>query len=511
MKDLPENPLNATPQTPEGRQEALEQPHGLDSRILRSSAWVALSYGGRNVLTMLSTLLLARLLVPHDFGVVALASTFVLILEHVQSSGLAASIVYRRTDVERAAATALVFAAVAGAGLCVANFAAAPLVARLFHVPEAAHVMQAMSLLFVIRGLGTGAGAILERNLDFRTRAKGELAAGATQVTVSIALAVTGAGVWSLVVGQLAAAAVQSAAFWLLAPWRPHPRHASWGMLREMMRYGRFISAGSILGLINETIDNMFVARLLGARALGFYAMTFRLADFPTGVIGHVVGRVMFPAYSSVQEDLPAFRRAFVQNLQRVALLVLPIAVTLGIAARPLVLGLLGEKWLPTVAPMRILAVYTVVRGFASCAGPLFQALGRPQFVFFWSIPHTVVVVPALFLLVPPLGLKGAALSMVAAFTASGLPAFVHALRLLDLGPAHLGRHLARPVACSAILAAGLALLLPVVRAMPQIPGLIFVLASGALIYVAAAAIIARATWVPMWVGLRRSGNQVAQ
>ena len=482
----------------------------LDSKILRSSGWVAVSYGGRSVLTMLATLVLARLLVPHDFGVVAFASTFVLILEHVQASGLAAAIVYRRDDVRRAAGTALVFATLTGVLLSVVNFFLAGPITRLFHVPDAKHVMQALSVLFIIRGIAAGSGAILERNLDFKGRAAGELGAGITQVTLSVSLAVAGAGVWSLVAGQIGAALVQSLAFWLLTPWRPNPRYASWSMLRQMMGYGRFVSASGILGLINETIDNMFVARLLGAQQLGYYAITFRLADFPTGVVGYVVGRVMFPAYSLVQEDMDAFRRAFVQNMQRVALLVLPIAVTLLVAAKPVILGLLGEKWLPTVGPMRILALYTVIRGFASCAGPVFAALGRPQLILFWSVPHTLVAVPALFLLIPRIGLNGAALAMVVAFAASGVPALAHAVRLLHLSRSTLARDLARPVACSGILAVGLAGLLPVVDGLPYVAGFLLVVVGGAALYVAAAAIVARATWTPMLLSLRGSRNEAA-
>jgi O-antigen/teichoic acid export membrane protein len=492
------------------RRAVASDAEAFDGKILRSSGWIALSYGVRNILSIGATLVLARILVPHDFGVVALASTFVLILEHIQASGLAASIVYRRGDVERAAGTALVFATLSGLALCVVNFFLAPVVARVFHIPEAEHVMQALSALFVIRGLATGSGALLERDLDFRSRAKGELGAGITQFVVSIGFAVAGAGVWSLVAGQLAAAFVQSAAFWLLAPWHPSPRYASWTMLREMMRYGRFVSASGIVGLVNETLDNMFVARLLGARALGFYAITFRLADFPTGVVGYMVGRVMFPAYSLLQDDRDAVRRVFMQNLQRVALLVLPIAVTFAIAAKPIVLGLLGEKWLPIVEPMRILAAYTVVRGFAACAGALFQALGRPQLVLMWSMPHTFVVVPTLLVLVPRFGLNGAAISMVIAFAASGVPALTHTMRLLDIGFRQLRHDLLRPVACSAILAVGLLLLLPVADRLPPVAGLVLISVCGTLLYVAAAAVVARPTWRPMWVSLRGSRNQAA-
>jgi O-antigen/teichoic acid export membrane protein len=448
---------------------------------------------------------LARILTPQDFGVVALVSTFVLLLSHIQASGLGGSLVYRRTDVKEAAGTALVFSALTGICLFGVSFAAAPLIAHLFHLPQATSVMRVMGLIFILGGISTAPAAILEREFDFRSRAKAELLSGVAQVGVSVGLAFSGAGVWSLVVGLLAGSAVQSAVFWLLVRWRPSPALASWSVFRDMVRYGRYVSAGGILGLINGTIDNMFIARLLNARALGIYAITFRLADFPTGVIGYVVGRVMFPAYSAVQDDMAALRRAFVQNLQRVALMVLPVAVTLAVAARPIVLGLLGEKWLAAVTPLRVLAGYTVVRGFASCAGPLFQALGRPQLVPLWMIPHTVVVVPALVVLAPRYGLTGAAFAMLAGFSAAGIPAFIHAAKLLDLGVSYLARALAAAVACSAVLGAALILILVTVADMSDVFALFAVAITAALTYAVAAATIGRALWTPILLNLRGS------
>ena len=214
--------------------------------------------------------------------------------------------------------------------------------------------------------------------MNFRTRAMGELSAGFVQLGVSVGLAVAGFGVWALVVGQLTASVAQSAILWALAPWRPNPRDASFHVLRELLRYGRFVSLGNILGLINRTLDNFVVGRVLGASALGVYSLAYRLGDFPTAVVGYAVGRVMFPAYSRLQDDLAAFRNAFVQNMERVALLALPTSVVMFVYAEPIVSVLLGHKWLGAVTPLRILAVYTVLRSFVSPTGAVFQGAGGP-------------------------------------------------------------------------------------------------------------------------------------
>jgi PST family polysaccharide transporter len=172
-----------------------------------------------------------------------------------------------------------------------------------------------------------------------------ELTGALGQAGVSLGLAFTGFGVWSIVFGQIAGSALQSGLAWAVAPFHPDPRKASWSLLRELVRYGRYVSATNILNIANNTADNVTIGRVLGATSLGFYAVAFRLADFPNTVISHIVGRVMFPIYSLLQNELVRFRRAYIQNLQRIAVLALPVSVTLLVCAEPIVLGLFGQKW----------------------------------------------------------------------------------------------------------------------------------------------------------------------
>jgi PST family polysaccharide transporter/lipopolysaccharide exporter len=296
---------------------------------------------------------------------------------------------------------------------------------------------------------------------------------------------------------------VQVALLWWLVPWRPRLRDASLKVLRELLRYGRFVSAGIILGIVNDSVDKVIVGRLLGTKPLGIYSVTYRLADLPTSVIGYVVGRVMLPAYASVQGDRTLFRRAFVQNLQRVALLSLPVGVGLAVGAEPLVRGLLGERWLPVVTPLRILAGYSIVRSFASCAGPPFQALGKPHLVPLFALPQTLITIPALLLLTPNMGVNGAALAMLIGFSCSGIPAFAYALHLIGLSSLDVLRALGASLLSSALLAAALAGLLWASVPLPAFGNLVLLAIAGLLVYGVATAVFARSTIAPIWASLR--------
>ena len=478
----------------------------LDTRILRGSGWVAVGYGGRQVLTLVSMLVLVRLVEPKAFGLVALASPFLIALQYLQESGLGSALIHRRQDVSRAASTVLVYSPVAAAVLYGAAFASAPLLARLFHAPQLLEVLRVLALLVVIRSLSVVPSALLERELKFAARAVVELSAVVAQFALSIALAFAGFGVWSLVFGQLAGEAASTLVYWLRSPMRPSPRHASLRLLRELTRYGRFVSAANLLNLLNSTADSLVIGRVLGATQLGFYSVAYRLGTMPGTVIGYIVGRVMFSVYSTLQHDIAAVRRVYLQNLQRIAIFALPAGVLLVVAARPIVHGLLGEQWSPAIVPLRLVALFGLSRAFLGPSGELFRGLGRPHLNVILGFAYAVLVVPALLLLVPTVGLAGGPLAFLIGQLAAGVPAFVISARMLGLSARELATALAAPAAPSAFLAVVLLVAVQLTRSVTPLVSLLIVVVLGLAVYAAAAALFARSVIVPMWASLRARG-----
>ncbi|MDQ3380697.1 MAG: lipopolysaccharide biosynthesis protein [Actinomycetota bacterium] len=478
----------------------------LNRRIIRSSAWVALGHGGGQILSFASTLVLVRLLDPHAFGTVAVGVTLVAVISQIQESGLGSAFVQGRDRDQRVAASSvLVFAAAAAFVLAAVTVALAPLYTRLLHVPESTEFVQVLALMLAIRGLAVVPGAMLERELSFRYRTQAELSAASVQMTVAITCAVAGLGAWSLVAGLLAGSATQASVLWLRAPWYPSPFKASRSMLREMLRYGRFVSGTNVMVIANANLDNAVVARFLGVGSLGVYNIAWRLAELPATVIGVIVGRVMFSVYSRLQHDLDAVRAAYIQNLQRTMLFALPLAVTLGVAAEPIVLGLLGSDWKGAIGPLRLLAVFGLVRLLIAPSGDLFRGIGRPHLSLAASITFFAVALPSLLVLVPRLGTSGAALAMLAGVAASGGVLLTLTFRALELRPYVLARALARPAACAGIVAVALVAALPEARALGALAalGLVAAVATGA--FLIAVALLGRSLLIPIWAGLRRS------
>jgi O-antigen/teichoic acid export membrane protein len=452
-----------------------------------------------------SMLVLVRFVDPKAFGLVALAFTALFVLQTLQDSGMGSALIHRREDLEEAAATVLVFSALTGVALYAVAFFAAPYASTLFHVHGLTGVLRVLALMLPIRSFSTVPSALLERAVDFRPRTVSDLVAAATQGGVSIALALLGAGVWALVLGQVLASAVSGVALWILSPARPDPRRASRRMARELLRYGRYITGGNLFMIASTSMDNVVVARLLGATLLGFYSVAFRLTELPVLVIGSIVGRVMFPIYSMMRDDVATVRRAYIQNLQRVALLSLPISVGMAAGARPLVRVLLGARWLPSVSALQVLAIFAVVRALLGPAGELYKGMGKPQYNVITGLVYVPIALPLLLVLADAKGTLGAALAVLIATACTGIVTMTLVFRLLDLRPVELFKALAPFLLSAALVAGAVELTVRITNGMPPTASLALVIGAGGVAFVVGTALFARPIVAQMWSSLKLS------
>ena len=432
---------------PEG--EGVAAHHGLETRILRGSIWLGLGFGSRQIATWLGMLVLVRLLEPDAFGLVALALTIISAIEFLRGAGVWAALVHRRTEIEEAAASALVYWVIASFGVYAVCFWLAPVLASAFHAPELTSVLRVLAIVTVFGALSGVPAAILERELAYAISAKVDLGAAAAQLGTAIGLAAAGAGVWSLVGGQLVAAGFESAALWYFVPWRPSPRKASWSMLRELSHYARFAGVWNIAMFVKGTADTICVGRILGTTAVGFYSVAFRLATSADSVLNQVILRGLFPAFSMVHRDREVFRGMFVRHMQRMVLVVLPTSIFLAMAARPVVLVVLGQDWSLIVTSVRILAIAGFVSSLSATCSSVFRGAGRPDLAMRYAVANVALLVPGLIVLIKELGIEGAALAVLLALSITTLPALVRTVRLVGVSAGDLEQRIRPGLLCS--------------------------------------------------------------
>ena len=367
------------------------------ARALRGMAWAYGSYVGGRLLLLASTAVLARVLTVKDFGLVALALTFMTFLDTVRDLGLGqALIVGRAEELQARAQTVFSWTILIGFGLSAVTAAAAPLVSAFFHEGSRfTWLLAALGCNFLLRSLGATHYALARKELDYRTRTFAELSDVLTRGGVAIVLALLGFGAWSLVIGYLAGTSALGLTVWRLVPFRPRLRFSR-AHLGELISFGGMLTAVDVGAAIAHQMDYVFVGRVLGATSLGFYTIGFRLPELLIVNLAIVAGEVLFPAYALI--DRERLRDAFVLALRSTALVVLPMAVGLGLLARPVTLALFGPHWEPSIEVMQVLVVYAVVVTLSIPSGTVFKVTGQAWILVALTIPYVAVLLTTLLI-----------------------------------------------------------------------------------------------------------------
>ncbi|MBA3258447.1 MAG: lipopolysaccharide biosynthesis protein [Gemmatimonadales bacterium] len=306
--------------------------------------------------------LLARLLVPADFGLVGLATVFVGLATLLSQFGLRVGIIRLPTLTDRDVRAGFTLALVLGLAGTSLVALSAPLVAALFRSPELTPVLRVLSLTFILANPSLIAEALLERDLAWNRLMWVNLAAFVLgYAATAIALALLGWGYWALVGSQLAQTLWRSV---LLLLTQSHPKRplVSGRELRELTRFGGGFTLARLFNYGAQQGDYLVVGRVLGITPLGFYTRAFKLMQIPTQYFGLIVTKVLFPIMARLQHDPDQLRLTYLLGSAAIGLMSAPLSALMVVTAPELVQVLLGPRWVPAVIPFQVLTVGVVLR-----------------------------------------------------------------------------------------------------------------------------------------------------
>jgi O-antigen/teichoic acid export membrane protein len=365
--------------------------HSVGARTLRGMFWAYVSYAGLRLSTLVSTAVLARLLTPKDFGVVAVATTVMVFLEMLQGLGVGQALVVAKDD-DLGGAANTAFAVSVGIGVVLAALAGAlgPVAAGFFHQPQLTGILPVLGSTFLILSLSSTHYALALRSIDFRSRTIAEIGEAVVRGGVGIGLALAGAGVWSLVVGYVAGNVVMTVALWLLVPWRPR-RPRALHHLRKLISFGGYVTGTTVMAAFLAQFDNLVVGRALGAAQLGFYSIATKVPYMLILSIAMVAGQVLFPAFATLDED--TLRRGLIAAYRYVAVVVLPLGVFLIVLAKPVISAVFGARWEDAVAAAQVLCLWAMMSPISMVSGNGFMSRGRASLIFFIAVPQAIALV----------------------------------------------------------------------------------------------------------------------
>lgn len=357
-------------------------------RLRQAIGWAYLMDVGGQVLSALFTFVLAAMLGPEAFGVVALAVVYVLFIEMLQRQGMVAALVQRKTLSESHLDSAFWMLVCVSALLTIASIALSGWWAQVNNTPLLQQVVIALSALLPIQALVLVQDAVLRRSLQFRALAVRNTVAALAGGACGVAAAIGGLGVWSLVVQQLVGAAVSLLLLWRMADWRPRLRF-SIASLRDLLGFSTGSFFTSVAVFVNNRADALLTGLFFGPIAIGLYRLAYRVLDqvLALSMSGMSLASVALSELSHHQDDDERFAERVDTFLHLSAASALPLLGVLCAVAGPL-LGVVGEQWLPATNALRALCIVGAIRAVVELVGPVLQARGHPhrQAVLTWSL-----------------------------------------------------------------------------------------------------------------------------
>jgi len=357
------------------------------------------------------TIILARLLAPSDFGLLGIAMLAISTLETFSQTGFQAALIQKKGNVESYLDTAWTVSAIRGVVLFLILYLFAPVVAKFFNSPQAVLVIKVIAVSTLLSGFRNIGILFFQKELEFNKQFTYEFSATLVDITIAITLAFMLRNVWALVWGGLAANFVRLFMSYILHPYRPRIRLDK-GEFKELFGFGRWVLGSSILGFLVVQGDDIFVGKMLGVTALGFYQMAYLISNLPATEITHVISQVTFPAYSKLQNDVKRLREAYLDTLQLTAFVSIPIAGGIFILAPEFTEIFLGAKWMPMVPAMQVLVLAGLVRSIQATTGPIFLAVNRPEIEPRWQTVRLLVLIILIYPLSINWGILGTSIAV---------------------------------------------------------------------------------------------------
>lgn len=408
----------------------------LKAQMLDGLRWVAGARFGGQIITWAITILVMRLLEPADYGLQAMASVFVAFSLLLAELGLGPALV-QKTEIsqERLRQAFGIVLAVNLALLTLLNLLA-PFIAHFMEDARLEMIIRVLSLQFPILALAVIPEALLQRKLEYKYRAMIDLASAVVGSIATLALALSGAGVWSLIVGSLASVTVKAAAMNMASPFRYWPSFSLVGM-RSLLTFGGSIATSSVLWFLFWQADILIAGKMLGKEVLGHYAVAMHLASLPVQRVSAIINKVAFPAFSRFKDDRNVVGAEVINAIAVLGFFGFPLLWGVSSVSPELITVFLGTDWSGAILPLQLLSLMMPFRLIVGFLPAVTDALGHPE-VGIKNVVLACMVMPLAFYIGSSWGAVGVAAAWVVAYPVVLLinarrMLSVFALRLMDM------------------------------------------------------------------------------
>lgn len=347
----------------------------LKGKTTRALVWSSADKVGQQVFYLVAGIILARQLSPTDYGKVGVLTIFIALSGILIDSGFSSALIRKKEATQADYSTVFYLNIAISCLLYVLLYAAAPLIAAFFNVPDLTLICRVLFLVIPMNALSLIQQTLLFKHFKLSVNARVNLWALGLASVAAVVMAYCGMGVWSLVTQTLGLAVLRALFFWIFNDWRPQWvfRMAS---LREFFGYSSNLVVSGIINNVFNKIYPIIIGKFYGMTQTGYYTQADKYQDIASALIGNIFRSVAFPVFSTVQDDLQRLKRICRKNVRAIAFFIFPIMLLMVVVSYPLILLVLKAQWLPSVPYFRLLCLSGICSPFIILFYDLFNSLG---------------------------------------------------------------------------------------------------------------------------------------
>lgn len=369
----------------------------LKQQTISGMIWSATQRFGTMGISLISNLVLARLLTPEDYGCIGLLAIFIVVSGVFINGGFAGALVQKKEPTNEDYSTVFYWNTFISISAYIILYLASPYIASFYNIPLLESVLQLQGIILIINAFGSVQQNKFRKELKFKTLSVIQIISSSISVIVAITMAYYGWGVWSLVAQQLLNSFIAVLLLWFTSNWRP-TLCFSLKSFKELFAYGSFLLLSDLLNEICSNIQGLIIGRKYSVSDMGFYSQAKKMEEIPTTTISYVVSTVTFPVFSKLQNNKEQLHTAVRKCLRLMNFMNFPLMILLIVVAEPLFIILFSDKWIGSVPYFRILCIAGLVNCLQSVNYQVTAAVGRSKAIFKWNVVKRFVGLSLIFI-----------------------------------------------------------------------------------------------------------------
>lgn len=399
---------------------------------LHGISWTLLNQVGSQLFAFIVSVTLARLLVPEDFGTVGMVTVFTGFASVFNSFGLGGAIIHKQNLSQLELSTIFWLNFAFGVFFMSLFWFLSTPITLYYQRPILELITKVVSINFVINGLTSIQESILVKDLKFRSLTIISFIATVLSSLIAIVMAFLGFGLWSIVVQGVASSSIKSLLLWNNSKWIPNFQF-KFSAIKPLFNFGLNMTANNSLNYWARNYDNFLIAKFLGDEALGIYGRVYGLMLLPLRNISQVIGRVLFPSFSSIKDDKLRIKQVYLKMTGVIALITFPMMIGLWSVAEEFVIAIFGEQWRAMIPILKIMVLLGMVQSILTINGTIYNSQGRADLAFKVGLILKINIILGITIGLFSNGLRGVAIGYTIASLTNAIPSLYFAGRLIEM------------------------------------------------------------------------------